>query len=557
METADIKNILLTQGYVSEADIAQAEQSGDDLVSFLFDQNLLTKDLFGQAMAEHYGVTFMDLGKQKIDEDTLHIIPEAVARAQQIMAVRSTDTQVEVGMVDPHNREIIQNIEKRTGKQIVVHYITPDDFEQATGLYKSSIKEQFDAMLATLQDETTSRDESDEVVVSMVNQLLEYAERSGASDVHIEPYRDHIVVRFRIDGIMHKVLELPKKFHELILARIKIMAKMKTDEHYAAQDGKLRYTGEQGVLDVRVSIVPIVEGENVVMRLLSSHSRAYSLENIGFSEAHRTIIERAIASPHGMILVTGPTGSGKTTSLYAMLKVLDSSEVHISTIEDPVEYDIEGISQIQVNTKTDLTFAKGLRAIVRQDPDIIMVGEIRDDETANIAVNSALTGHLVLSTLHTNDAPTTLPRLIDMGIEPYLVASTVNIVMAQRLVRKICMQCRVSGALTEDQKQNIEHHAEIKAFFAQSKHTDLDKLRVYHGTGCAVCNQTGFVGRIGIFEILEMDEEVKQLVTERRPSGEIMKKAREGGMKTMLEDGLVKVLNGETTFEEIMRVAQE
>ncbi len=398
--------------------------------------------------------------------------------------------------------------------------------------------------------------------MTIVDLLLKYGNQNKASDIHLEPYANKVVVRFRIDGVMHKVLELPKDLHEIILARIKVLAKIRTDEHRAAQDGKLRFSAEDEVVDVRVSIVPIIEGENAVMRLLSAKNRRFSLADLGFSAQNLKKVERAIKKPHGMILVTGPTGSGKSTTLYAIMKILNKPSIHISTIEDPVEYDIEGISQIQVNEKTNLTFAKGLRAIVRQDPDIIMVGEIRDTETAGIAVNSALTGHLVLSTLHTNDAASTLPRLIDMKVEPFLTASTVNVIVAQRLIRKICEKCRVSYEInmkTPEQENMIiekniveELPEEIK-----KKFFNKDKIILYRGTGCKVCGQTGYTSRVGIFEVLEMSAEIRDLVNKKSDSDEILKKSKEQDMKTMLEDGLEKVLNGVTTLEEVARVTKE
>ena len=423
-----------------------------------------------------------------------------------------------------------------------------------------------------------TREQRNEQIVKMVDTLLLYGFRNNASDVHVEPFRAKVVVRFRVDGIMHDVLAVPKDFLDPIVTRIKILAKMRTDEHRAAQDGRFRFSADSknnedaslsvegesdGTLDsgefvdVRVSVVPITEGENVVMRLLASQSRQFGLSDLGFSGDDLKKLENAISSPHGMILVTGPTGSGKTTTLYAILKILNTRDVHISTIEDPVEYNIEGISQIQVNSRTNLTFASGLRSIVRQDPDIIMVGEIRDSETADIAINSAMTGHLVLSTLHANDSATTLPRLLDMGIEPFLVASTVRITIAQRLVRQICEKCRASSSLNAQELAMVENDPHIKEVINSIKSGDIGKLMVFRGKGCKVCGDTGYSGRVGIFEALEMKDNIKELVLKRVSSGEIMDMARKNGMRTMLEDGVNKVLEGITTMEEILRVTRE
>jgi type II secretory ATPase GspE/PulE/Tfp pilus assembly ATPase PilB-like protein len=330
---------------------------------------------------------------------------------------------------------------------------------------------------------------------------------------------------------------------------------MRTDEHQKAQDGKFRFNVGSETIDIRVSIVPVTQGENVVMRLLSSSNRRFGLADLGLNDNNLEILRKAMKNPHGMILVTGPTGSGKTTTLYAIINILNKRNIHIATIEDPVEYDIESVTQIQVNSKTNLTFAKGLRALVRQDPDIIMVGEIRDEETADIAVNSAMTGHLVLSTLHTNDAATAIPRFLDMGVEPFLIASTVNIVIAQRLVREICPKCRISYQPTHEESLMVEGNPGAKAIFKAKAGKDFSKLRLYKGAGCKICGQTGYSGRIGIFEILEMTEDIKKLVVSRASSDDIMSVAiKKNKMTTMLEDGIEKVLAGETTMEEVLRV---
>src|SRR3989339_173841 len=354
-----------------------------------------------------------NLGKEKIDDMVLNLIPEIIAKSKKIIIFYEDENEIKVGMMDPQDLEIIHILEKKFNRQIIPYYITKNDF------------------LENLSRYNVGMDEKNKANVRMVELLLEHGHYSKASDIHIEPYKKIVIVRFRIDGVLHDVLEIPKNLLSLIISRIKILSKMRIDEHFAAQDGKFQFKVKNDQIDVRVSIVPITEGENVVMRLLSTKSRKMDLDSLGLDSADLDKIKKAIKSPHGMILVTGPTGSGKTTTIYEFLKILNTKEIHIATIEDPVEYDIEGISQIQVNKKTNLTFANGLRAIVRQDPDIIMIGEIRDHETADIAVNSGLTGHLVLSTLHANDAATTLPRLLDMGIEPYLIASTVRVVIAQ------------------------------------------------------------------------------------------------------------------------------
>ncbi len=561
LDDKKIKQILLGQHYISEKDAEKAEEyakkNKTNFIDYLFSENILTNGLYRQAIAEYYGVPSLDMRKIKIDSEVFSLIPELVAEANQVIAVSKSEKGVRIGMVNPRDIETKHLIEKRVGDIIIPYYIDPQDLKNALENYRSDIKTEFNKIIAQLKDSEISNEIKDALTVKIVDTLLQYGYQNKSSDIHIEPHEKKIVVRFRIDGIMHEVLEIPKEFSELIISRIKILSKMRTDEHKAAQDGKLRFKYEDESVDVRVSIVPVSQGENIVMRLLSAKSRQFSLTNLGLSNNDYKKVKEAIKHPHGMILVTGPTGSGKTTSLYAVLKILNKTEVHISTIEDPIEYDIEGISQIQVNTKTNLTFAKGLRAIVRQDPDIIMVGEIRDEETASIAVNSALTGHLVLSTFHTNDAATALPRLLDMNVEPFLVASTINIIIAQRLVRKICEKCRASYNLAPEEISLIENDPKMKAVFKKKKVDNLKNIRVYKSVGCPVCGNTGYSGRLGVFEALEINEEIKKLVLARASSDEIADMAKKSGMTTMFEDGIDKVLKGETTLEEVLRVTRE
>ena len=460
-------------------------------------------------------------------------------------------------MLDPNDLKIKHSIEKRAGKPVQAFFTTNNDFINVLDKYKANIKVAFNKILKQIEDQELSQEERDEQIVRIVDMMLLYGYQNKASDIHIEPYANKVLARFRIDGVMHDVLDMPRDLSELILTRIKIMARMRTDQHRAAMDGKLKFESRGEKVDVRVSIVPVTGGENVVMRILSGKSRQFGLTELGMSDNDLKKVNRTIKNPHGMIVVTGPTGSGKTTTVYAVMKILNTRDVHISSIEDPVEYGIEGISQIQVNTKTDLTFAKGLKAIVRQDPDIIMIGEVRDEETADIAVNSAMTGHLVLTTLHANDAATTLPRFLDMSVEPYLLASTINVIIAQRLVRKICFKCRMSYEVTSDVKELIKNNPSVESFLKKIKGEKLDNIYLYKGAGCEICHKTGFLGRVGIFEVLEMDENIKDLVMDRANSDDITEIARKAGMLTLLEDGLEKVINGVTTLEEVIRVTKE
>ncbi len=387
-------------------------------------------------------------------------------------------------------------------------------------------------------------------IIKIVDSLIEQAYNSRASDIHMDPEEKTFRLRFRIDGVLHDVYSFPKDLHSEIITRIKVLSGMRTDEHQAAQDGRMRIAvPEAGFVDVRVSITPTYYGENCVMRLLAGKSDDFSLANLGFSEDNLKRMHRAMKKPYGLILATGPTGSGKTTTLYMVLKEINKPDISVITIEDPIEYSLGGVDQIQVNNKTGLTFANGLRSILRQDPNVVMVGEIRDGETASIAVNAAMTGHLVLSTLHTNDAPTTLPRLLDLGVEPFLIASTLNIAIGQRLVRTICSDCKVKKTFTE---------TELSALNDAFPATLLKDHKVfYKGEGCARCNHSGYKGRIGIHEVLEVDEKIRELIMRRANADEIRKSAIDNGMITMTEDGFEKAIAGVTTIEEILRVFHE
>ena len=384
-------------------------------------------------------------------------------------------------------------------------------------------------------------------IIKLVDDLIRYAYHYRASDVHINPEEQKVVVRLRVDGLLYTVFELSKNIHEEVISRIKVLSGIRTDEHQSAQDGRIKFflkklDGDFS-FDIRVAIAPTYYGEDAILRLLVQHGEEFSIENIGFSEFNIKKVEKAIRRPYGMILATGPTGSGKTTTLYSVLKKLNVSTVSIITIEDPIEYSIVGIDQIQVNAKTGLTFADGLRAILRQDPNIVMVGEIRDQETAKIAVNAALTGHLLLSTLHTNDAATSLPRLLEMDVEPFLIASTVNIVIGQRLVRKICEFCKVEKKFSEAELTEITDKLVTKK-----------PLSVfYEGKGCVKCGSSGYMGRIGIHEILEMSEGIREAIVKHQDASEIKKIAIKEGMVPMFDDGIEKALKGITTVAEMMR----
>ncbi|MEO8637472.1 MAG: GspE/PulE family protein [Candidatus Taylorbacteria bacterium] len=387
-------------------------------------------------------------------------------------------------------------------------------------------------------------------IINLIDCLIEHAQGSQASDIHIDPFENSVKVRLRIDGILYDVYNFPKEIYSEIISRIKVLAGLRTDEHQSAQDGRFRNTlPEVGSVDIRVSIVPTYHGENAVLRLLTDKREQFTLESLGFSEPNREKILKALRKPHGMILATGPTGSGKTTTLYTLIKLLNTRDVSVITIEDPIEYAVEGIEQIQVNHKSGLTFANGLRSVLRQDPNVIMVGEIRDSETASLAVNTSLTGHLLLSTLHTNDAATILPRLLDMKIDSYLVASTVNIAIAQRLVRKICSGCKVEREVTDAERKSLSEVIQDEMM--------EDHQRFFFGSGCENCNFTGYQGRISVNEVLVVNPQVRDAILRKTSAAEIKNIGVESGMTTMLIDGFEKATRGVTTISEIIRVIHE
>jgi type IV pilus assembly protein PilB len=528
----------------------ESVQHGKPFDEVLLSEDVISDENLGKAIADIIKTPFVTLSKIAIPDDLLRLIPEVVARKEYVIAYGKDEKGIRVAMYDPDNDQMRQYLAKTTGWPIIPSYATKKDIEDAMGKYATNAVQAFTDILqmAAKKDAT-----GDAPIIAIVDTIIKNGYENKTSDIHIEPYENTSLVRYRIDGILHDIVRLPPPLHDQIVTRVKVMSRMRTDEHQAAQDGKISFVlSQQEKLDIRVSVVPIEEGEKVVMRLLSERSRQYTMTDLGFSESDYDKLQKASKKPYGMILVTGPTGSGKTTTLYAILKQLNNRSINVMTIEDPVEYDILGVNQIQVNTKTNLTFAAGLKSIVRQDPDIILVGEIRDEETAGIAVNSAMTGHLVLSTLHANDAATTLPRLFDFEIEPFLIASTINIIMAQRLVRKICMKCRVSQEVKiEDITPIIPAHLVTKYF------TGKNVMRLYKGKGCPVCHGTGYEGRIGIFEVMTMDDSIKVAILEKKDSSVIEKIAVQNGMTTMMEDGLRKIFEGLTTIEEVMRVTKE
>ena len=558
LSTEKLRKLLTGPGHISEADfeatVKEAKKKDRPLERLLVEKGLVSDENLGRTIADSFDYHFVDLKKVKITDDLLDLIPEVVARSQQAIAFeRTSDTILKVAMSNPDNFEFIKLLERKSGCRIEISYATPLGIEEALRYYKSDLTERVSHYLAELK----ANPRSEENIVRLVDLFLEYAHDNRASDIHMEPLGDTIAIRFRIDGVLHEVASYPAELHQQIVFRVKIMARLRTDEHAAAQDGRFDFEVGGAQFDVRVSILPVTDGENVVLRLLAERSRRLTLEDLGLVGHDLEKVRRAAEKPYGMLLAVGPTGCGKTTTLYAILQILNRPEVNITTIEDPVEYDVEHVQQTQVNPKKNLTFATGLRSIVRQDPDIIMVGEIRDNETAGIAINAAMTGHLLLSTLHANDAATTFPRLVDMGVEPFLVASSVNVVVAQRLVRKICQVCRVSYRTSSEELTILKAEPKLSKIVEQVfQKKDLAKITLYKGAGCKLCGNTGYRGRTGIFEVMEIGEELRSLIIEKTSSGVIQEKAQELQMTLMLVDGITKMSQGITTLEEVMRATK-
>jgi len=545
-----LQNNILTAEKLSEVSDS-AKNSDTSLTDVLIEKDIISDERLGQMIAESLKLPFITLAKITIPDNVIHIIPEKVARKQKVIPFSRDEYGVKLAMSDPGNREIQEMIAKKTGEKVIPYLATERDIFNTFHIYRKELQKTYEGLFNEEIGKTGIFVTDEAPVAKIVDLLIDYAYQDKASDIHIEPEEKNSLVRFRIDGILHDVLVLPKNLHERIISRIKVLSKLRTDEHLAPQDGKIRMKLAEENIDLRVSIIPMADGEKAVLRLLSARFRQFSLMDLGMQEADLKKVTAATSKSYGMILSTGPTGCGKTTTIYAIVKILNTREKNITTIEDPVEYRIKGVNQIQANPKTNLTFASGLRSILRQDPNIVFVGEIRDSETAGIAVNAALTGHLVLSTLHTNDAATALPRLIDMKIEPFLVASTVNVIIAQRLVRKICEMCKTPKEISVE-----ELGSHIPMEIIKKNLGSITNLTVYEGKGCKICHQIGYAGRIGVFEVLEVSKNIRRLITEKNDADAIAHAAIVEGMTTMLDDGLQKVGKGITTIEEVLRVTK-
>lgn len=561
-----LKEILINEGLIGseafddiEKDALRKNQHvGDVLIS----KGIVPTEYFYSVLSKYFNIERINLVNRQINETALRKLSEGIARQKRVIIFdEEGDGTLLAAMEDPTDLNTLEFLKKNLGVNIKPFLATDIDLDKGFVVYGKQFAEDFKKVIAeniqaSLRQKINTVEEAARAVpiVAIIDNLLSYAISLRASDIHIEIFDDGIFMRFRIDGILHEIFSIPKEVHAPIIARIKLLAGLKIDEHQKPQDGRFRHKAGADLIDIRVSTIPTFYGEKVEMRLLPATQKPLSLKELGmFDDSEKLIIEN-IKKSYGMVLITGPTGSGKTTTLYSILNILNHPEINIVTIEDPIEYDIKYINQTQINIQAGITFVSGLRSILRQDPNIIMVGEIRDEETAEIAVHAALTGHLLLSSLHTNDAPTAVPRLVDMKIAPFLVAAVLNAILAQRLVRKICFNCIESFKPSDDLLKSLKKQIDDLKLVLDYKEPKI----LYKGKGCAACSNSGFAGRIGIFEIVNVDEDVrKEIISPEFSLDNITALAKKKGMITMFEDGLRKAELGMTTIDEVLRVIRE
>lgn len=569
-----IKRILINNNITTEKVIddiiADVKQKSANLLLSLVNQKIVSEQSLYEMLSKDYGVPFVDLRNSTIDQKLIDLLPESIVQTHEVVLFEhDTNTNtIKIATTDPDDLQTIDFVRKKTGATIQVYLTTQQSIDTIARQYQQHMAEEFAEFKQPLEsgNELSATDISRDVpIIKIVDTLIDYAVFQNASDIHVEPTETSLIVRFRVDGVLKDVMTLPKSIQSGLTARLKILANLKLDEHRLPQDGRITISTDQVKVALRVSILPVYDGEKIVLRLLDESKNIMTLEQLGFNEVTLMVIKRHIKKPHGMILATGPTGSGKTTTLYTVLNILNTPQVNISTIEDPIEYRITRVNQSQINPKIGFTFATGLRTLLRQDPNIIMVGEIRDNETAQIASHAAMTGHLVLSTLHTNDAVSTVFRLSEMGIPHFLIASTVNVIIAQRLVRKICRDCIESYKLTKDNIEEISKQYDMKNVMdgfnilgeTVESSTSIGELNFFKGVGCSKCGDTGYRGRVGIYEVFEMTEMASQAILDQVSKDDLEKIAIESGMITLAQDGFVKVKRGLTSIEEILRVTKE
>jgi len=581
VEPQKFKRFILEAGLIDgkkfDEALKKSQNSGREIGEVLVADELISEKELIKIEAYLLGIPFINLEEETIPPDILKIIPEAIARAHNIVAFNKKDNNIEVAMLDPEDLRTIEFIRKTAPSlKILARLTTPEGIKNALSQYQEAIETEFgDIMkggaggIKHIKEEQGpgGKEElekaAEEVsIIKVVDTLLKHAILQRASDLHIEPLEKEVIARYRVDGILHDVISLPISTASGIVARIKVLSNLKLDEHRLPQDGRFKIETEDFKYSIRVSVLPVLNGEKIVMRLLAEDTKNYSLEDLGFTGDTLEKVRNSLLKTTGMVLITGPTGSGKTTTLYAMMEIVNTLGVNISTIEDPIEYRMPRINQTQVNDKIGLTFASGLRALVRQDPNIIMVGEIRDRETADLAINAVLTGHLVLSTLHTTGAAGAIPRIIDMGIEPFLLSSTLNIIIAQRLVRKFYGD-KEKYKLKRSNLENLEKYCDIKKITDMLKREKILKpketiedLELYRPKP-SKSSLSGYKGRIGIFEVLSVNDAIKNLINQKASTTEIAGQAAQDGMRTMAEDGFIKAARGLTSIEEVLRVIMD
>jgi len=566
----ELKKVLFDAKVVKEEDWKEAEDNAHrrrrGVEEVLMERGFLNPRYLYELIGDKLKVPFINLRKRKLDHEVLNIIDEHTARKAKAIPFALEKGKLKVAFVHPKDKAKIDIVKKASKKKIEIFMTSYKNFVFASRLYQKDIQEELNQILESKVLKVDGKPTEVEIpIIKIIDAILESALFEQASDIHIEALPDAVVIRFRVDGDLHDVVELPSSIHDALIARIKILSNLRIDEHRVPQDGRFSFKIEDEEESVRVSILPAFYGEKIVMRLMTDDAQNLSLEELGFLEPNQEIMKRQVKKPFGMILVVGPTGSGKTTTLYSVLNILNTEEVNISTIEDPIEYGVHRVNQTQINPKAGYDFSGGLRALLRQDPDIIMIGEIRDNDTAQISVRAGLTGHLVLSTLHTNNASGAPPRLLDMGVESFLVASTLNLVIAQRLVRRICLNCIESFKLNKDQLKSLGHEFDLAVMFDRFKELKLIEnnvysfadLTFYKGKGCSRCNGSGYTKRIAVLELLENNKKVQDAIIRNASSAEIELIAREQGMITIFEDGMQKVLLGMTTIEEVLHIKRE
>lgn len=582
VDPQQLKAFLLDSGLVAKGEIEDAEKKavkneqrlGDVLVT----EGRITDEELAKLEAYILGIPYVHLEKETIDPAVLKTIPEPIARKHNIVAFKQEGKNLEVAMLDPEDLQTIDFIKKKANLKILPRLTNKESIKSVLRQYEESLRAEFGELIqkeageikligerkeGETEAEALQKQAEEVPIIKIVDAILRHAVLQNASDIHIEPQEHEVLARYRIDGILHDAMTLPVNVQSGIVARIKVLAELKLDEHRLPQDGRFKIETEDYRISFRVSILPVYNGEKVVMRLLRENVKGLTLEELGIAGEEVEKVHRHLTRPTGMILVTGPTGCGKTTTLYTMMDILNEPGVNISTIEDPIEYRMPRINQTQVRPDIGLSFANGLRSLVRQDPDILMVGEIRDAETASLAINAALTGHLVLSTLHTNSAAGALPRLLDMKQEAFLISSTLNLVIAQRLVRRLCPEAREKYTLSAQDSKDLQKYIDsgrvLEHLFKQKtveRSKRFDQLEFYRPKPSKNCPD-GYKGRVGIYEVLEVTETIKNLITSQTTPDVIEKQAMKEGMITMAEDGIIKAAQGITSIEEVLRVTRE